>query len=241
VLATLAVFHRPEHRQNVTGERGGYPMKKKVVVKVKTSAPKSKKNIMVKAPKGKMLEMKKAATSKPSPTRDPQFAQSVQNYETGLRAMQERNFDKAKALFQKLIGGGSKELADRAAVHLNACNQQLARANVSFKTAEEHYDYVVSLMNVGDYVTAREHLGQLVGKHGKADYIWYGFAVLECLTGHVEESLKKLHEAIKLNPSNRFQARSDTDFNNMADDPRFTELVYPEPGAPEAWSSEGQR
>lgn len=215
-------------------------MTKKPVAKVKTSAPKSKTTQMVKSSKGKMLEMKKAATPKASPAHDPQFAQSVQNYEAGLRAMQERKFDKAKTLFQKIIATGPKELADRATVHLNACNQQLARANVNFKTAEEHYDYVVSLMNVGDYVTAREHLEQLVNKHGKADYIWYGFAVLECLTGHVEESLKKLHEAIKLNPSNRFQARSDSDFNNMADDPRFTELLYPEPGAPEAWGSESR-
>ena len=195
---------------------------------------------MVKPPKGKMLEMKKTPAPKPSPTHDPQFAQAVQNYETGLRAMQERKFDKAKTLFVKLVSSGPKELADRAAVHLNACNQQLARSNVTFKTAEEHYDYVVSLMNVGDYVTAREHLEHLIGKHGKADYIWYGFAVLECLTGHVEESLKKLNEAIKLNPSNRFQARSDTDFNNMADDPRFTELLYPEPGAPDSWQSDSR-
>jgi tetratricopeptide (TPR) repeat protein len=216
-------------------------MKKKSPVKVQTSASKSKKKKMVKPTKGKMLEMKKPAPPKSSPMQDPQFAQAVQNYETGLRAMQERKFDKAKTLFQKIVSGGPKELADRATVHLNACNQQLGRSSVSFKTAEEHYDYVVSLMNVGDYVTAREHLEQLVGKHGKSDYIWYGFAVLECLTGHVEESLRKLHEAIKLNPSNRFQARSDTDFNNMADDPRFTELLYPEPGAPESWSSDGRR
>jgi tetratricopeptide (TPR) repeat protein len=195
---------------------------------------------MVKPQKGKMLEMKKSATAKPSRMEDPQFAQAVQNYETGLRAMQERKFDRAKTQFQKLVASGPKELADRASVHLNACNQQLGRANVSFKTAEEHYDYVVSLMNVGDYVTAREHLDQLVGKNPKSDYIWYGFAVLECLTGHVEDSLKKLNEAIKLNPSNRFQARSDTDFNNMADDPRFTELLYPEPGATDSWTSEGR-
>lgn len=187
-----------------------------------------------------MLEMKKSVTPKPSPMQDPQFAQAVQNYEAGLRAMQERKFDRAKAHFQKLVAVGPKELADRASVHLSACTQQLGRANVSFKTAEEHYDYVVSLMNVGDFVTAREHLDQLVGKNAKVDYIWYGFAVLECLTGHVEESLKKLHEAIKLNPSNRFQARSDSDFNNMSDDPRFTELLYPEPGATDSWTSEGR-
>jgi tetratricopeptide (TPR) repeat protein len=218
-------------------------MKKKPVVKPKALVAKSKKTKMVKPTSGKMLEMKKPAKQKSAPIHDPAFAQAVQNYESGLRFLQERKFDKAKALFQKIISGGPKELADRAGVHLSACNQQLARNSVTFKTAEEHYDYVVSLMNVGDYVTAREHLDQLVGKNGKVDYIWYGFAVLECLTGHVEDSLKKLHQAIQLNPANRFQARSDTDFNNMADDPRFTELLYPEPGGSDvtSWSSDGRR
>lgn len=189
-----------------------------------------------------MLEMKKPAPKKPAPAQDPNFAQAVQNYEAGLRFLQERKFDKAKALFLKIVSGGPKELADRAGVHLNACNQQLAKNSVSFKTPAEHYDYVVSLMNVGDYVTAREHLEQLVSKQNKLDYIWYGFAVLECLTGHVEDSLKKLNQAIQLNPANRFQARSDTDFNNMADDPRFTELLYPEPGGADvtSWTTDGR-
>ena len=218
-------------------------MKKKVVVKHKPSASKSNKTQMVNKTTGKMLEMKKSVKPKTSPAQDPQFAQAVQNYETGLRSMQERKFDKAKTLFQKIVATGPKELADRASVHLNACSQQLAKTSIAFKTPAEHYDYVVSLMNVGDYVTAREHLEQLVSKNGKLDYIWYGFAVLECLTGHVEDSLKKLHQAILLNPANRFQARSDSDFNNMADDPRFTELLYPEPGAPElsSWSGEGRQ
>jgi tetratricopeptide (TPR) repeat protein len=219
------------------------PMKKKPVVKPKVSASKSKKTKMVKPTSGKMLEMKKPAKQKSGPVHDPAFAQAVQNYEAGLRFLQERKFDKSRALFQKIISGGPKELADRANVHLAACNQQLARNSVNFKTPEEHYDYVVSLMNVGDYVTAREHLDQLVSKQNKLDYIWYGFAVLECLTGHVEDSLKKLHQAIQLNPANRFQARSDTDFNNMADDPRFTELLYPEPGGSDvtSWSNDGRR
>jgi tetratricopeptide (TPR) repeat protein len=217
-------------------------MKKKKSVRTKPSASKPKKTKMVNKNSGKMLEMKKTVKPKSSTAHDPQFAQGVQNYEAGLRSMQERKFDKAKALFQKIISGGPKELTDRASVHLNACNQQLARNSVSFKTPEEHYDYVVSLMNVGDYVTAREHLDQLVNKNTKLDYIWYGFAVLECLTGHVEESLKKLNQAITLNPANRFQARSDTDFNNMADDPRFTELLYPEPGGSDSsWTSNGRR
>ncbi len=65
----------------------------------------------------------------------------------------------------------------------------------------------------------------------KADFAWYGMAVLDCLTGHYEEALKELGEAIRFNTACRFQARNDSDFKNLADDPRFTELLYPENGA----------
>ena len=37
-----------------------------------------------------------------------------------------------------------------------------------------------------------------------------------------------LARAIELNPRNRLQARADNDFQSMVDDPRFTELLYPE-------------
>ncbi len=175
------------------------------------------------------MQIKAQPQRKQSLADDPQFAQAVQNYEAGLRAMQEHKFERAKVSFQKVIAGPSKELADRGAVHLNTCNQQLSRASSNvFKTPEEHYDYVVSLINLGDYVTAREHLEKMVKQAVKADYVWYGLAVLDCLTGHYEDSLKRLQEAIKLNPANRFQARNDSDFQALADDPRFTELLYPE-------------
>jgi tetratricopeptide (TPR) repeat protein len=162
---------------------------------------------------------------------DPRFAQAVQNYEAGLRALQEHKFEKAKAALQKVIAGANKELADRAAVHLSACNQHLDRVANQFKSPEEHYDYAISLMNVGDYVMAREHLEKLSKQVPKADYVAYGLAALDCLTGHVEDSLRHLDSAIRLNAALRFQARNDSDFQNLAEDPRFTELLYPDPGA----------
>ena len=89
----------------------------------------------------------------------------------------------------------------------------------------------MSLINSGDYVTAREQLDKLLKQNPKAEYVLYGLAALHCLTGHVEESLKTLNEAIRLKPALRFQARNDGDFQNLAEDPRFTELLYPDPGA----------
>jgi predicted Zn-dependent protease len=126
----------------------------------------------------------------------------------------------------------ARELMDRASVHLNTCNQHLDRSTATqFKTTEEHFDFAVSLMNVGDYVTAREHLDKLHKHSPKSDYVVYGLAALDCLTGHVEDALRRLDESLKLNPQLRYQARNDSDFQNLAEDPRFTELLYPDPGA----------
>jgi tetratricopeptide (TPR) repeat protein len=176
--------------------------------------------------------MAQKPTAKKSVAEDPQYRQALQSYEAGLRAMQEHKFDKAKPHFQKILSGPTKELADRATVHLSICNQHLERSTATqFKSSEEHFDYAVSLMNIGDYVTAREHLEKLLKQNAKTDYVVYGLAALDCLTGHIEDSLRRLDEALHLNSQLRFQARNDSDFQNLAEDPRFTELLYPDPGA----------
>ena len=206
-------------------------MTKKPSEKVKLSSSKlNKKEVLTKST-GRILQMAQKTPAKKSVGDDPRFAQTVQNYEAGLRALQEHKFEKAKASLQKVIAGTNKELADRAAVHLSACNQHLDRVTNQFKSPEEHYDYAISLMNVGDYVMAREHLEKLSKQVPKADYVAYGLAALDCLTGHVEDSLRHLDNAIRMNAALRFQARNDSDFQNLAEDPRFTELLYPDPGA----------
>lgn len=206
-------------------------MTKKPSEKVKLSSSKLNKKEELTKSTGRILQMAQKTPAKKSVSDDPRFAQAVQNYEAGLRALQEHKFEKAKAALQKVIAGANKELADRAAVHLSACNQHLDRVTNQFKSPEEHYDYAISLMNVGDYVMAREHLEKLSKQVPKADYVAYGLAALDCLTGHVEDSLRHLNNAIRLNAALRFQARNDSDFQNLAEDPRFTELLYPDPGA----------
>src|SRR3974377_2350889 len=113
-----------------------------------------------------MKDLDKGRMSKPMKvTEDPRLAQAVQNYEAGLKAMQNHKYDRAKACFEKVIHGASPELSDRAAVHLNTCNQHLSHAAKQFKTPEEQYDYAISLMNMGDYLRAREHFEPLVKKY----------------------------------------------------------------------------
>jgi tetratricopeptide (TPR) repeat protein len=206
-------------------------MTRKATGKVQGSPARGKK-IKILAKRGSGLARPaQPPAHKPLLPNDPRVAQAVQNYEMGLKAMQAHKFERAQGLLEKVIGGPSRELADRAAVHLHTCEQQLASTATAFKSPAEHYDYAVSLMNAGDHDGARAHLDKILKQAPGSDYALYGLAVLECLMGKVEESLKRLDQAIRQNPSNRYQARNDSDFQNLADDPRFTELLYPEPQA----------
>jgi len=177
------------------------------------------------------------AVPKKQAAEDPRHTQAVKDYESGLRAMQEHKFEKAKTSLQKVLGAPDKALVDRAQVHIATCDQHLQSFTLQFKTSEEHFDYAISLLNTGEYEAAREHFDKLLKQDPKCDYVLYGLAALRCLTGHVEDSLRTLSEAIQANPALRFQARNDIDFQNLAEDPRFTELLYPDPGVEEAASS----
>jgi tetratricopeptide (TPR) repeat protein len=163
---------------------------------------------------------------KPSP---PSLQQAqFQRYQAALQWMQEGKYDKAQSEFEQIAREGSLELKDRAALHLAACQRQTQKHDLAFNSIEERYDYAISQLNSGNYEDAREHLEAILVEKEEADYAHYGVAVLNSMTGQAEDCLQHLSRAIELNPQNRILARRDSDFSDMADDPRFTELLYPE-------------
>lgn len=160
---------------------------------------------------------------------DPATVSQLNAYEEALRLFQQQKFPRAKQLFDKVVDGPNKELRDRARVHLRICDQRLAPASEpSLKTAEDHYNQGITMMNLGRWDDAREHLDRARKAAPKADHIVYAMAALDCLTGEAESSMENLKFAIQLRPENRYRARNDEDFAFLQDDPRFTELLYPE-------------
>jgi tetratricopeptide (TPR) repeat protein len=151
-----------------------------------------------------------------------------QHYQAAVQLLQQGKYEKALGILEKLLPEAPAEIRDRCRVYIATCRRQLEKASLSFPTPEEHYDYAVSLLNTGYYEEAREQFNQILSGYPDADYVFYGLAVLESITGHVQDCLSNLARAIELNPKNRLQARVDNDFQNMVDDPRFTELLYPE-------------
>ena len=159
---------------------------------------------------------------------DPAQQRTMQEYEAALKAMQEGKYDRARDGFRKLTDQGPAEVAERARVYLEACERQSQKQDRKFSGPEEQYDYAISLLNTGLYDEAREQFEVILKKAPQADYALYGLSILESMTGQSEMCLEHLSQAITINAQNRIQARADSDFQDMADDPRFTELLYPE-------------
>ena len=184
---------------------------------VRTAAPSRKKNTTDAAPPA----AKSAAPAATGPV--------FQQYQAAVQLVQQGKYDKALAALEKLLPIAPREITERIRMYIATCQRQLESARLNFQTPEERYNYAVWQLNAGFYEDAREHFEGVLHENPGADYAYYGLALLECITNHPEHALENLAKAIHLNPRNRLQARSDNDFQPMADDPRFTELLYPEP------------
>lgn len=163
-----------------------------------------------------------------APVHDNARAEILKQYQAAVTFMQQGNYTAAHPALEALLKAAPPEFMDRIRMYLAACIAQATKADATFSSPEEKYDYAISLLNDGQYEDAREHLQQILDRNSDADYAFYGLALLASMTGDTQNCLERLTEAIRLNRLYRIQARADSDFQDMADDPRFTELLYPE-------------
>ncbi len=160
---------------------------------------------------------------------DPRAQQQHKLYEEAMRYFHEQKFLRAKQAFEKVLEGFSRELADRAQMHLRICERRIHRPPESApRSIEELYHHGVAMMNLGRWEESRQALERARKLSPKADFVIYALAALDCLTGEAESAMTNLKAAIDLRPENRYHARNDEDFAYLLEDPRFTELLYPE-------------
>ena len=160
---------------------------------------------------------------------DPRVQAQLKIYDEALALFHQQKFARAKQELEKVLEGPSKELADRARMHVSIAEQRMKpSAEQNPRTADEHYQRGVAMMNIGRWDDARESLLKARKASPKSDYIHYALAALDCLTGEADSAMANLKVAIELRPENRYHARNDEDFAFLQEDPRFTELLYPE-------------
>ena len=176
----------------------------------------------------KLRRMPRTLAGTPNPADDGKRQNLLELYGQAIQLMQANRYKDAHTAFDQLLHEAPHDLGDRIRMYIAACVAQIHQGTTEFRSHEERYDYAISLLNHGNYEDAREQFNQILLEQSDSDYAFYGLALLASMTNSSHECLDHLEQAIHLNPQNRIQARSDSDFANMSDDPRFTELLYPE-------------
>ena len=81
---------------------------------------------------------------------DPRVQAQLKLYDEALSLFHQQKFAKAKSELEKVLEGPSKELVDRARMHLKITEQRMKPSHESNpKTVDEHYQRGVAMMNIG--------------------------------------------------------------------------------------------
>jgi len=160
------------------------------------------------------------------PQVDVQYQTAIKNFETGVRAFQKQNYDRAAEIFEKLVDSDARDVAERAHVHLRLCRQRTGRPSPLPKSADDYYTLGVACLNAREFGLAVEHLSKADRMKPHQDHIHYALAVSHSLVGDSDAAIAHLEAAFALRPENRIHARRDEDFQGLATDPRFRRLIY---------------
>jgi tetratricopeptide (TPR) repeat protein len=159
-----------------------------------------------------------------------QFTGAVAALEAGIKLMYAEDYAKAVKAFNKVIADYPEEpeIQASAKARIQACEKKLQeKARTVFKTADDHYNVAVALMNRGDVETAVTHLQSALKMAPKADHILYAMAAANALQGNRDQALSFLKQSIHHRAENRFQASQDNDFAVLAEEQAFKDLVAP--------------
>ena len=158
------------------------------------------------------------------------MAGALNAYEAGIKQMYAENYERAIKAFHDLIAGFPEEpeiqASSRARIH--ACEMKIhERARSVYRSADDHYNIAVALLNRGELESALTHLQSALKLAPKGDHILYAMAAANALRGIKDQALTYLKQSIHHRPENRFQAAKDNDFAALNEEPGFKELLGP--------------
>jgi hypothetical protein len=104
---------------------------------------------------GRSIPSQSHPTGGPRPTRPPD---QLAAFEAAVKLFHARKFRAAREQFRSAIDGLDRAIAHNAELHIRMCDRRLEDAVMILKTPEEHYNYAITLINLRELGTARQHL-----------------------------------------------------------------------------------
>jgi len=152
---------------------------------------------------------------------------AIQLLERGIKALQKKNYKSATTAFTSLLDKFPSEhaLRDRARGFIATCERMTATKPKAPTDGGEVLQLATYHLNRGEFEEARTLLDKAKKKPSIKPETTYAFALYHALVGEEEAALDSLAEAIELDETCKFVARTETDLASLHELPRFQELV----------------
>ncbi len=154
----------------------------------------------------------------------PEKSAQQKAFDAAMELFHAREFAKAKTQFNAALEGNSKELHFAAKQHILMCEKRLSKANVKLETAEDYYNYGISMYNSRNLDAAQQNLEKSL-KLQEGDHVHYALALVLGLKADIEGSVQHLSRAIAMQSRNRNSALNDPDFQELMQHAPIKELL----------------
>lgn len=135
------------------------------------------------------------------------------------------DFRKARTLFEEASAGPSAGVAESARMYARICEQRLTSEQIAVKSAEDHYNYGISLLNQRKLDEAIKHLKAAISQGEDSSDSYYALGLASGLSGDVPTARQHLERAFQMNPKTRALARSDADFLALMEHAELRRLI----------------
>ena len=136
----------------------------------------------------------------------------------------------AKVEFDAVAAAASADepiLADRARSYASICAKRAAPHETDSADAETLYHRGVVAANAGRLDEAWSLLEKALGMRSSDASILYARASVRALQGNVDGAAAELKRALTIDPTLRYQATSDSDFDGVRDEAAFIDVIEP--------------
>ena len=163
--------------------------------------------------------------TKSSPLLSAQHEAALEEYEKGIRLLQQKDYSKAALRFRAVLEEYPNEaaLGDRARTYLRIAEgeAQSRRPLTQSKDPEQAYPVGVYLLNDGQFKEALRHLERAAEHRPGDEGVLIALASAQLQSGDRDAALSTLTRLATEQPDARYRVRLMSDFDSLAEDEAY--------------------
>ena len=156
---------------------------------------------------------------------------AIKAFTSALKQLQRGEHASAHDSFKQIVADNPNEtvLVDRCRTYITVCERRQTPAPEAPTRTDDLYNTAIVQMNDGDADSAIRLLDRALQMEPGSARLLYARASARAIQAQADAAIADLRQAIAIDPTIRFQATNDPDFERIREEPAFIDIIEPTP------------